>query len=163
MRRLCWAAALLLAGCHRGEPAAGNAPGDRLEAAAQAAGLVPDARNTSPVGSWAREGDRLCIVPGDAGRLRVGVSIDYGEGQQCAGRGTAERHEDEVTLRFGKCRIDARYDGERIALPAQVAPACDALCTGRATLAAVAVERLSGSASEAAMLRSPAGQALCGT
>lgn len=151
---------LVLTACGRAEPAA-DTPGARLEAAAVARGLVPDPASGSLVGSWASDTDRLCVAPaGD--RLRVGVVVDYGEGQGCAGSGTAERKGDRLMLTMGQCKFDARYDGERVVFPAALPDACAALCTGRASLSALSVARLSESASEAATLRAPNGWLLCG-
>ena len=151
---------LLLAACHRAAPVE-DTPGARLEAAAVARGLVADTQGGSPVGSWASDSDRLCIVPhGD--RLRLGVLVDYGEGQGCAGTGEVRRDADRLKVQLGSCRFDARYDGDRIAFPAELPSACNALCTGRASLTALAVDRQSASASEAAMLRAPGGRRLCG-
>ena len=155
-----WLALLLaLTACQRAEPVA-DTPGARLEAAAVARGLVPDPRHGTPVGSWAGETDRLCIVPA-ARDLRIGAGIDYGEGQRCAAAGTAKRAGDRLHVRFGDCRFDASYDGERISFPPELPEACQRLCTGRASLTALSVERLSESASEAATLRAPDGRLLC--
>lgn len=151
---------LALAACERAAPPA-DTPGARLEAAAVARGLVPNAKSGSLTGSWASETDRLCIVPaGD--KLRLGALVDYGEGQGCAATGEATRGGDTLRVRFGACRFEARYDGERISFPAELPAACNAACTGRATLTALSVTRLSDSASEAATLRAPNGRALCG-
>lgn len=153
---------LFLVACSREQPAAPPTPGARLEAAAVARGLVADANGGSPVGSWSNESDRLCVVP--AGRaFRVGVGVDYGEGQACAGSGVAERRGDRLDVSLGECRFVASYDGDRITFPATLPGACDRLCTGRASLTALTVDRLSGSASEAATLRSLAGKSLCGS
>ena len=151
---------LLLAACGRAAPAP-ETPGARLEAAAVTRGLVPDASGGSLVGSWASDSDRLCVVPNDD-KLRVGVLIDYGEGQGCAATGEATRKGDRLRIAFGPCRFEAEYDGERISFPAELPSACNAACTGRASLTALAVTRLSDSASEATTLRAPNGRALCG-
>lgn len=151
---------LLLTACSRGEQAA-DTPGARLEQAAVARGLVPDTTGGSLVGSWAGETDRLCIVPAGE-KLKVGALVDYGEGQGCAATGEATRKGDSLRIRFGACRFDARYDGERISFPAELPPACNAACSGRASLTALSVARLSDSVSEAATLRAPNGRALCG-
>jgi hypothetical protein len=151
---------LLLAGC--GEAPPEPAAGVRLEQAAIAAGIVGDPAQASIAGAWAREGDRICVVPGEGTATRIGALVDYGDGQGCAAAGTVERHGERLDIRFGGCRIVARFDGERIALPAEVPAACDRLCSGRATLAALTVERQSGSVTEAATLRAPGGQTLCG-
>jgi hypothetical protein len=152
--------ALLLAACGPAQPEAGNTAGDRIEAAARASGLVIDPASRSLTGSWARETDHACIVP--AGNdTRIGVMIDYGEGQTCAGRGTLTRDGAALDIWLGGCRVRASYDGERITFPGAVPAACERLCSGRASLAALVVDRLSDSASEAATLRAPNGQLLC--
>ncbi len=153
--------ALMLGGCGR-EPATAvaNSAGARLEAAAETAGIVPDPK--APLqGSWARDTDRVCVV-GAEKTARIGVSVDYGEDQVCAASGTVERSGDALKLAFGACKFDARFDGDRIVFPAEVPEACETLCTGRASLAALTVDRLSESRSEAATLRSTKGKLLCG-
>ncbi|WP_174280687.1 hypothetical protein, partial [Sphingomonas bacterium] len=127
---------------------------------AVARGLVADPARAVLAGLWANDTDRLCIVPtGDA--LRLGASVDYGEGQGCAASGTVERHGDRLRVRFGDCRFDAGFDGERISFPAELPDACARTCTGRASLTALTVERLSESVSEAATLRASDGRNLC--
>jgi hypothetical protein len=156
-----WCAGLLLlVACDRAPPPPPT-PGARLEAAAVQAGLVADPRGSSIVGSWARESDRVCVVP--AGKtLRIGAIVDYGQGNGCAASGRVEGSGVTRRVTFGACRIDARYEGDRIVFPAVVPRECEDLCTGRASLAALTVERLSGSVSEASMLRTPRGKLLCG-
>ncbi len=153
--------ALVLGGCGR-EPktAAADSVGARLEAAAETAGIVPDP-NAPLQGSWARDTDRVCVI-GTEKTSRIGVSVDYGEDQACAASGTVERSGDALKLALGACKFDARFDGDRIVFPAQVPEACESLCTGRASLAALTVDRLSESRSEAATLRSTKGKLLCG-
>ncbi len=153
--------ALVLAGCGR-EPktTAADSAGAWLESAAETAGIVPDP-NAPLQGSWARDTDRVCVV-GTEKTARIGVSVDYGEDQSCAGSGTVERAGDAVKLAFGTCKFDARFDGDRIVFPAEVPEACESLCTGRASLAALTVDRLSESRSEATTLRSTKGKLLCG-
>jgi len=153
--------ALMLGGCGReATTAVADSAGAQLEAAAETAGIVPDP-NAPLQGSWARDTDRVCVI-GTEKTARIGVSIDYGEDQACAGSGTVERSGDAMKLAFGACKFDARFDGDRIVFPAKVPDACESLCTGRASLAALTVDRLSESRSEAATLRSTKGKLLCG-
>lgn len=154
---------LALAGCGR-EPAAQQATGAgaRLERAAIAEGLVVDPASASLDGSWSRDTDRACIVPGEGGDRRIGVLVDYGEGQGCAASGTVRWTGERLSIRFGnRCRIEAAFDGSRISFPAEVPAACESLCVGRASLAALSVDRLSESVSEARNLRTPGGRSLC--
>lgn len=161
-------AALLLASC--GSPGAGNKGGDddpagaRLEKAAIAAGLVIDPESTSLQGSWARDDDRMCIVPGEeAGADRIGILLDYGPGNGCSAAGSVRRRRSgDLAVTLGSCRFDAQFDGERIVFPADLPEPCAALCTGRATLAAMSVERLSASVAEARTLRAADQAPLCG-
>lgn len=155
------ATALLLIGCNRDGPPVAPTPGARLEAAAIRAGLVPDPERRSVVGSWSRGNDRVCVVPGASGAERVGVLLDYGEGNGCVGSGTVRRSGETLAIDLGACRVNARFDGERITFPAQLDPACDGLCRGNATLAALSIEQVSASAAEAATLRAPSGRLLC--
>jgi hypothetical protein len=152
----------LLAGCDGASTSITNTestPGSRLESAARSAGIVGDP-GAALQGSWARDTDRICII--GTGRVsRIGVSVDYGEAQSCAASGTVERSGERLQMTFGKCAFDARFDGDRITFPADMPEACEALCAGRASLAAVTVDRLSESRSEAATLRSKAGKFLC--
>ena len=153
---------LLLAGCGD-DPAtpANDTAGARLETAATEAGLVVDPAKISLIGAWARDTDRVCVVPGEGDALRIGARVDYGEGQGCAASGTATRSGDRIRVTFGACRFEARLDGDRIVFPAEVPGDCDRLCAGRASLAALAVDHLSASLSEAATLRAPNGDTLC--
>ena len=161
MRQGVWAAALLLAACHSSQDnAASPGAGDQLEGAALASGLIIDPATRSLTGSWARETDHACIVP--AGKEnRIGVVIDYGEGQACAGRGTVRRDGAALDIQLGSCRVRATFNGERITFPGAVPAACERLCTGRASLAAMTVDRLSDSQSEAQTLRAPNGRLMC--
>lgn len=153
--------AVLLSGCGQG-PAKTTIPdsaGARLETAAQAAGLVADP-NAPLEGYWARDTDRVCVV-GTQRTNRIGVSVDYGEDQTCAASGTVERTARALKIKLGTCAFDARSDGDRIIFPAELPEACDLLCSGRASLAALSVDRVSESRSEASTLRSTKGRLLC--
>lgn len=158
------AVALLLAACGSGSKTPNaNTPGAQLEAAAIRTGIIDDPAHGSLIGSWALETDRVCMLPLPQGRLRIGALIDYGEGQGCAASGTARREGDRVHVAFDTCRFDATFDDDRITFPVDLPVACDRLCNGRASLAALAVERLSTSAAEAETLRAPSGKMLCPT
>jgi hypothetical protein len=159
------AAVVLLAGCgSRPQPSAdATTSGAQLEAAAIRTGLIDDPTRADLLGSWALDTDRVCVVPGAKGRLRLGALVDYGEGQGCAASGTARRSGDRVQMTFGACRFEARFEGDRIVFPAELPASCDSLCTGRASLAALTVERLSTSTAEAETLRTPGGKLLCPT
>jgi hypothetical protein len=157
-------ASLLLGGC--GGPDATDAQanaGVALEQAAVRVGLVPDAARAPLVGAWARGSDRVCVVPGaeGGGAERIGVLLDYGDGNGCVGSGTVRRTGQTLSVELGRCRVDARFDGERIAFPPELPSECERLCRGNATLSALTVERVSASASEAATLRAPSGRPLC--
>lgn len=157
---------LLLTACHRalpgGSAAAGGAPD--LESAAIEAGVIPDPGSADITGLYARDTDRICLVPG-ARAFRIGLSVDYGDGQSCSGTGTATRAGDTIHVELDNthgCSFDARFEGDRIILPPHLAPACAARCVGRASLEALDVDRLSESAAEASTMRDAAGRLLCG-
>jgi hypothetical protein len=162
-------ATLLVAGCDRPATRAprGDTAGDRLEAAAIAAGIVSDPARADPVGLYAGGDDRMCVVPrGGAGGYSVGIVVRYDDGQGCTARGVAAR--DGEALRIGltdgggdDCRFTARFEGDRIVLPATLPEGCDRRCTGRATLAALSVDRLSDGTAEASAQRDRQDEPLC--
>ena len=153
--------ALLLTACGGPEQgAADDGAGAKLEVAATQAGLIADPRG-SIQGSWARDTDRVCVVDSGNGTSRIGATVDYGEDQSCTASGTVSRSGERLRVAFGSCKFEAKFDGDRIRFPADLPEACEKLCTGRASLAALTVDRLSESRSEASALRSPKGQLIC--
>ena len=163
--RLILIGALSLTACQPSGDSIDNAAGERLEAASIATGLVADPASIPLDGIWARDSDRMCILPasggGSDGLRRVGVVLDYGEGQGCTARGTLARSGRTLEITLGTCRFSARRDGDSIQFPAGLPAACSTVCTGRASLSALIVERVSASVAEARTLRSPNGAALC--
>ena len=159
-------AAALLAGCHQRHSTSGHGdtPGDRLETAAQAAGIVTDPVRANPVGLYGRDNGRLCLVPEGPGAYRIGILVRFDDGQGCTARGSATRSGDrlDVSLDGEPCRFTARFEGDRTVLPAELPMECDRRCTGRASLAALDVERLSDGTAEAAAQMDGAGHPLCG-
>lgn len=151
--------ALLMAGCSQQVP--DQNAGARLERAAIAAGVIRDPATSAVTGLYARDTDRVCVVPAADG-YRIGASIDFGGGQQCSARGTAARNGETLQIDFGHgCGFDARLDGDRIVFPGRLPPGCDRLCTNRASLTALEVDLQSEAAAEASTLRDPRGRLLC--
>jgi hypothetical protein len=146
-------------------PPPGPTPAAGLEAAAIEAGMITDPASTDLTGLYARDTDRVCIVPSATG-YRIGVFVDYGDAQSCTGSGVATRVGETLALTFPSapgCSFVARYEGDRIAFPGQLPDACAGLCLQRASLAALDVERLSDSAAEASTVRDAKGRQLCGS
>ncbi|MGJ3649921.1 hypothetical protein ACLB0R_15805 [Sphingomonas sp. GlSt437] len=157
----------LLTACGDKQPSAPTAKASSapdLESAAIAAGVIPDPANTDLTGLYARDTDRVCVIPGRLD-FRIGAYVDYGPGHSCSGSGTATRAGDLVHVRMDGaegCEFDARYEGDRIVFPPNVPAGCAHLCTGRASLAALDVALLSNSLSEASAMRNGKGKLLCG-
>lgn len=155
--------ALLLAGCGEGGPAplpSPTATSNALERAAIAAGMVPDPA-ADPTGLYAREGDRLCVVPAASG-WRVGVITTMVDEPGCTAAGTLDRDGNRLALDLGEdCAFDARFEGDRIVFPPEVPEGCAKRCAGRATLSALDVPMLSDAPAEAAALRDRRGRPLC--
>lgn len=163
--RIALALVLLLTGCGRpSEPVrrAGTGGAD-LEAAAVRAGIIADPDRIDITGLYARDTDRLCIVPVRSG-FAVGVYVDYGPNETCSGRGSVARAGETLHVTLGEgdsCAFDARYEGDRIVFPARLPDACERLCRDRASLAALDVRRLSDSIAEATTLRDSQRRRLC--
>lgn len=166
MKAAGWAALVLLGACQPSDPSRTarqeGAPPD-LEQAAIRAGVIADPRSTALTGSYAQDGDRLCIVP-HGQSSRIGVFIDYDDRQMCSGSGIVTRAGENLHVRFDGgegCEFDARFEGDRIVFPGRLPDDCQALCSGRASMAGLEAEQVGQSVSEAATLRDAAGRALC--
>lgn len=157
------AALLLLAACSGGKPTDQPEAQD-LEAAAIERGLIPDPRDTEIAGLYARDTDRICIVPAESG-YRIGAYVDYGDGIACSGSGTINRAGETLRISLGEgdaCSFDAKLAGGRIVFPGALPEGCGKLCAGRASFAGLEVERMSESVAEAAAMRDAGGRRLCG-
>ncbi len=157
------AVALLLPACSAEKSTQTQAkPVNDLEQAAISAGVIADPRSADITGLYARDTDRLCIVP-SATAWSAGVHVDYGDGLACSGQAVVSRSGEMLRFSFGSegCAFDARFDGDRIVFPGRVPEACQKLCSKRVSLAALDVERQSDSAAEAATLRDSKGRLLC--
>ncbi len=157
-------AALLLAGCERAVPTVptGEPAGNVLERAADAAGLIAPSARARPVGVFASETARLCLVPRGDDTLSAGASVDYGAGQRCVVRGVA-RAGTAVTTEWGSgCTVELRYDRDALVFPAVLSAGCEQRCSGRASFAGLRLERLSDSLAEASRTRGADGGLLCG-
>lgn len=155
---------LLLTACSGAQPVAKEQVPQDLEKAAIERGLVRDPKDTEIAGLYARDTDRICIVPAAFG-YRIGAFVDYGDGITCSGTGTASRVGETLRIELGEkdsCSFDARFDGEKITLPGAVPEGCSKLCTRRASYAGLEVSRLSESPAEAAAMRDANGKRLCG-
>jgi hypothetical protein len=164
MTRLGLGLLLMLAACSKSTPVAAppTTSSSELERAAIAAGVIPDPNDTDITGLYARDTDRLCVVP-DRDGYRIGAFVDYGDAQSCTAKGRVSRSGEKLHIAFdGGCSLDASFDGASIQLPGEVPAPCRTLCTGHASLAALDAERLSDSVSEASTLRDAKGRMLCG-
>lgn len=156
-------ACVLLASCSGSPKSSAPAKAPDLETAAIAAGVIADPKSSDISGLYARETDRLCIVPAKLD-FRLGVTVDYGEGQRCAATGRVTRSGETLRINFdgaSDCSFEARFEGDRIVYPGQLPASCARLCSGRASLAGLDVERLSDSPTEARTLRDAKGKLLC--
>lgn len=161
--RLWCALLIVVAGCQNSaSPSAPGAPRSELDRAAIEAGVIPDPR-ADIAGFYARGGDRVCIV-NDAGRYRIGAVMEIDRDLRCEGSGTVRRDGALLNIRFDgveRCRISARYDGDRISFAGTVPAECAALCTQRASFSAMEVVRLGQAEVEVSKPRRPDGKSLC--
>jgi hypothetical protein len=158
------ALALLLAACSGSQPERNATQPQDLESAAIERGMVRDPRDTEVTGLYARDTDRICIVPAKDG-YRIGAYVDYGEHITCSGAGSATRVGEVLHIRLGDtdaCSFDARFDGDHIRFPGALPEGCAAFCARRASYAGLEVSRLSESAAEATAMRDANGKRLCG-
>ncbi len=149
----------LLAACSPArDPREDDAAGRALETAARDAGIVSDLAEAT--GVYAAGEDRLCLT-GAVPRYRIGVSVDFGDGQRCIARGTAEGRGDLLIDLGQGCTFTAKRHGDRLLFPVRAPAACKRSCQGRATLDALTLDRLSEASGEATRLRGADGRLLC--
>ena len=91
---------LALAGCSTKPPENAAAPQD-LERAAIERGMVRNPKDSDIAGLYARDTDRVCIVPDGQG-YRIGAFVDYGDGITCSGTGTASRVGETLHIELGE-------------------------------------------------------------
>lgn len=163
MRRRAALLLLLLAGCGGEAPGPSPTPSatsNALERAAVAAGMVPDP-SADLTGLYAREDERMCVVPAARG-WRVGIVTQMVDEPGCTAAGTLERDGDRIAMDLGEgCAFAARFEGDRVVFPAEVPDACARGCAGRATLSALDLPMMSDAPAEAAALRDRRGRTLC--
>lgn len=161
--RAALALVLLLAGCSGNQAQRNQAKAQDLESAAIARGLVRDPKDTEIAGLYARDTDRICIVPSKDG-YRIGAYVDYGERITCSGKGDVTRVGEVLHIRLGDsdaCSFDARFDGDHIRFPGALPQGCSSFCARRASYAGLEVARLSESTAEASAMRDATGRRLC--
>ena len=154
---------LLLVACS-GKPAEKTQAPQDLETAAIERGLVTDPKDTEIAGLYARDTDRICIVPAALG-YRIGAYVDYGDRITCSGTGTVSRAGEALRIKLGsddRCSFDAKFQGEKIIFPGALPEGCSRLCAQRASFAGLEVERMSESVAEAAAMRDAGGKRMCG-
>jgi hypothetical protein len=159
MLRVAVVLALLLAACSPARDTGDDdAAGRALETSARKAGIIGDIADAT--GVYAVGEDRLCMT-GAAPRYRIGVSVDFGDGQRCIAHGTAQgRGTLAIDLGDG-CRFTATHNGDRLLFPVRAPAGCARYCQGRATLDTLALDRLSEASGEATRLRGADGKLLC--
>ncbi|MBV9930701.1 MAG: hypothetical protein JO013_07130 [Alphaproteobacteria bacterium] len=162
----------LVAGCgasdrgadHQARSGAGQGKAAGAAASAMPAPVDPGGLAGLWEGGAAARPNQLCIVPkGDS--VQFGVTI-WGAGQaSCSGAGLARRDGDRLTLTMtgdSACVIDARVDGGRIVLPADLPQGCAYYCAAQARFAGAAFSRKAAGAAAAAGASDLAGDPLCG-
>lgn len=157
---------LALSACNGvGAPPENAAVPQDLETAAIERGMVRDPKDTEIAGLYARDTDRVCIVPDGQG-YRIGAFVDYGDRITCSGKGSVTRVGEKLRIDLGgegddRCSFEARFDGDKIYFPGNVPDACAKLCARRASYAGLEVSRMSESVAEASAMRDSQGRQLC--
>lgn len=174
---VAFVAAFLLMSCGQDAAAPPEAPvtldenasvGDRLDALAAAEGVIPDGGDRSPEGGYGRTyaggRDRLCLVEDGAGGYRFAVEVRIGQDQGCRGEGEAQLDGGgQLSLTFDGtgCRIDARYEGDRLVFPGRVDESCARLCSRRGSLAGVTFPRIGDGRAMASSMTDSGDEVLC--
>lgn len=139
----------------------------QLDALAAEEGVIPDGGDRSPEGGYGRTypggRDRLCLVQEEPGRYRFAAEVRIGQDQGCRGGGEARLDGGELSLTFdgAECRIDARYEGDRLVLPGRVEEGCARLCSRRGSFAGVTFPRIGDGRAMASSMTDSQDEVLC--
>lgn len=135
-----------------------------LERAAIDRGLISDPATQYLPGLYARDTDRVCIVPTEDGH-RIGAFADYGERMTCTASGSVRQTGSRLDITLGDpklgCNFEGQFEGEQIRFPGSMPEGCKSLCSGRAAFDGLEVTKLSSSLAEARALRDPSGTRHC--
>lgn len=159
--RTCFLALVLLAGCGPQDKGGGNesdAPASKavFPASAGLTGLYE--------GGSAPRTDQLCMIEAGKAPIRFGLVVWGANDHSCLGAGDAVREGDRLRLTMAgdsTCRIEARIEGDKILLPAQVPEGCAYYCGARARFAERTLTRKGADAAAARKATDLAGDPLC--
>ncbi|HMJ93080.1 MAG TPA: hypothetical protein VK472_03155 [Allosphingosinicella sp.] len=153
-------ALLLLAGCGSQDQGADN------QAGSETGPVFPPSAGLTGLyeGGSAAQPDQLCMIDEDKAPARFGLVVWGANDHSCLGAGEAVREGDRLRLTMAgdsTCRIDARIEGDRIVLPADVPEGCAYYCGARARFAARTLTRKGADAAAARKATDLAGDPLC--
>lgn len=160
---------IVLAGCRRDEPAEPNT-------AAPAAPKPGASVQTAPVQTQTLTGlyeggdgprrNQLCMIEREGRGTSFGFVV-WGPGEtSCSGTGPVTREGQRLVLRLDgdeSCALEARTDGTRVTLPADIAAQCQNYYCGQgAQMAGAAFDKVAGAESDALRAADLVGDPLCG-
>jgi hypothetical protein len=158
--RTYFLALLLLAGCGSREEAGGN---ESVSAETETAFPASAGLTGLYEGGNAAQPDQLCMI--DEGRkVRFGLVVWGANDHSCLGAGEAVREGDRLRLTMAgdsTCRLDARIEGGKIVLPADVPEGCSYYCGARARFSARTLTRKGADETAARKATDLAGDPLC--
>ena len=154
---------IALAGCRgAGEGTANeSAPGSQGGGAVQTDTLT----GLYESGEGARR-NQMCMIERDGGRTSFGF-VTWGSGDtNCSGSGLATREGERLRLQLDgdeSCTLEARIDGRRVTLPADMPAECERYyCGTGARLTGIDFDKVGGTQSDALRARDLVGDPLCG-
>ncbi|HYE27498.1 MAG TPA: hypothetical protein VEA61_04600 [Allosphingosinicella sp.] len=156
---------LLLPGCDRGVPPAGDAAAPQRGAAgADPSPAAADARLTGLYeGGAGAQKNQLCIVEKGT-EARFGLVVWGANLHSCSGAGDAVRDGERLSLRMTgdeSCTIEASLNSGTVTLPGNLPAGCAYYCGARATLAGATFTRAGTTEADARKATDIAGDPLC--
>jgi len=151
----------LVAACGKGDGDGGNPAAPKSAERVQTAELT----GLYETGRDADRDGRMCMTAGSTGAAAFAIVTETPSGGKCGGAGEAAREGDRLRLTMageGECVIDARIAGTLVTFPASVAQGCAYYCGAGASLAGARLEKVGGTAEDAARATDLAGDPLCG-
>jgi hypothetical protein len=156
-------AGLALAGC-----SGGNGGNEANAIIAEGEGSAKGPVQTNSLvglyeGGSAQRRNQMCVVD-RAGERRFGLVVWGENDHSCSGAGTATQQGSSLRLAMTgdeECAIEARIEGTRVTLPAELPQGCAYYCGARARMAGVQFDKTGGTEQDALKATDLVGEPLC--
>jgi hypothetical protein len=142
----------------------GDEPGNKAAADAPAKSVQTAQLTGLYEGGTTPQRNQMCIIDRAGGDAQFGLVVWGPEQRSCSGIGQARREGNVLRLAMTgdeTCVIEARIEGTRVTLPAELPQGCAYYCGEGARMTAASFDKIGGTAEDAARAVDLVGDPLC--